>query len=68
MHRDSKLKTLQFKLDHWKGQTHPSRGVINNFIEITLQHGCSVNLRRIFRITFPKNTYDPHTLAIRTAI
>ena len=30
----------------------------SNFIEITLQHGCSpVNLLHIFRTTFPKNTY-----------
>ena len=29
----------------------------NNFIEITLRHGCSpVNLQHIFRTTFPKNT------------
>ena len=30
----------------------------SNFIEITLQHGCSpVNLLHIFRTPFPKNTY-----------
>ena len=29
----------------------------SNLIEITLRHGCSpVNLLRIFRIPFPKNT------------
>ena len=31
--------------------------VVNNFIEITLRHGCSpVNLLHIFRPPFPKNT------------
>ena len=41
---------------------HPFQSVISiqllcNFIEITLQHGCSpVNLLHIFRIPFPKNT------------
>ena len=41
---------------------HPCRGVISikfqsNFIEITLQHGCSpVNLLHIFRTPFPKDT------------
>ena len=41
---------------------HPCRSVISiklqsNFIEITLQHGCSpVNLLHIFRIPFTKNT------------
>ena len=29
---------------------------MNNFIEITLRHGCSVNLLHIFRTPFPKNT------------
>ena len=28
----------------------------NNFIEITLRHGCSVNVLHIFRTPFPKNT------------
>ena len=28
-----------------------------NFIEITLRHGCSLNLQHIFRATFLKNTY-----------
>ena len=42
---------------------HPCRGVISikllcNFIEIAFQHGCSfVNLLRIFRTPFFKNTY-----------
>ena len=32
--------------------------VAGNFIEIVLRHGCSpVNLRHIFRTSFPKNTY-----------
>ena len=41
---------------------HPCLGVIsiklrNNFIKITLRHGCSpVNLLHIFRTPFPKNT------------
>ena len=41
---------------------HPCRSVVSiksqsNFIEITLQHGCSpVNLLHIFRTLFPKNT------------
>ena len=41
---------------------HPCRSVIsvklqNNFIEITLRHGCSLlNLLHIFRVPFPKNT------------
>ena len=31
----------------------------NNFIEITLQHGCSpVDLHHIFRTPFPKNTSE----------
>ena len=34
-----------------------STKIQNNFIEITLQHGCSpVNLLHIFRTPFPKNT------------
>ena len=43
---------------------HPCRSVISvkllcNFIEITLQHGCSpVNLLHIFRTSFPKNTAE----------
>ena len=43
-------------------ETHPCRSVISikllcNFIEISLQHGCSpVNLLYIFRTSFPKNT------------
>ena len=42
---------------------HPCRSVISiklqsNFIEITLWHGCSpVNLLRIFRTLFSKNTF-----------
>ena len=42
---------------------HPCRSVIsiklqNNFIEISLQHGCfPVNLLHIFRTPFYKNTY-----------
>ena len=41
---------------------HPWRSVISttllcNFIEITLRHGCSLNLQHIFRATFLKNTY-----------
>ena len=45
---------------------HPCRGVISkklfcNFIEITLQHGCSpVNLLHIFRTTFPKKLLDSY--------
>ena len=36
---------------------YPCRNVICNFIEITLQHGCSsVNLLNIFRTPFYKNT------------
>ena len=36
---------------------HPCWSVICNFIEMTLQHGCSpVNLLHIFRIPFLKNT------------
>ena len=36
---------------------HACRSVICNFIEITLQQGCSpVNLLHIYRIPFPKNT------------
>ena len=40
---------------------HPRRSVIlikleNNFIEITLRHGCSINLLHIFRTPFLKNT------------
>ena len=43
-------------------RVHPCRSVISikllcNFIENTLQHGCSVvNLLHIFRIPFPKST------------
>ena len=43
-------------------EEHPCRIVISikilcNFIEITLQHGCSpINLLHIFRTSFPKNT------------
>ena len=49
----------------------PSRGVLkkryseniqSNFIEVTLQHGCSpVNLLHIFRTPFPKNTLPVDT-------
>ena len=37
---------------------HPCQGAISiNFIEIILRHGCSpVNLLRIFRTPFPRNT------------
>ena len=43
---------------------HPYQSVISiklqsNFIKIKLQHGCSpVHLLHIFRITFPKNTFE----------
>ena len=45
---------------------YPCRSVISikllsNFIEITLQHGCSsANLLHIFRTTLPKNTFSPY--------
>ena len=33
--------------------------MLSNFIEITLQHGCSpVNMLHIFRTAFYKNTYE----------
>ena len=40
---------------------HPCQSVVSlkllcNFIEITLWHGCSVNLLHIFRTPFTKNT------------
>ena len=38
---------------------HPCRGVIYNFIEISLQHGYSpVNLLHVFRAPFPKNNSE----------
>ena len=43
-------------------EEHPCRSVISvklqsNFIEITLQHGCSpVNLLHFFKTSFPYNT------------
>ena len=41
----------------------------SNFIEITLQHGCSpVDLLHIFRTTFPKNTSGGLLLNIKTEI
>ena len=49
---------------------HPRRSVIsiklqNNFIKITLRHGCSpVYLLHIFRIPFPKNTSERQFLQI----
>ena len=49
---------------------HPCRNVISikllcNFIEITLRHECSpVNLLRIFRTPFSKNTYGGMLLSI----
>ena len=40
----------------------------NNFIEITLRHGCSpVNLLHIFRSPFPKNTSGRRMLLVETS-
>ena len=60
--------TYYWKKMFWKHaanlqETHPCRNVISitllcNFIEVTLQHWCSlVNLLHIFRTSFHKNNY-----------
>ena len=69
-----RMKTRQLLINNWYlfFQKQPSRGVLrkrcseniqqiyrSNFIEIGLRHGCSpVNLLHVFRIPFPKNTYE----------
>ena len=67
----------------WKGvlktrikftREHPCRSATsiklqNNFIEITLRHGCSpVNLLYILRTPFPKNTTEGLVLTLGTNI
>ena len=52
---------------------HPRRSVISiklgsNFIEITLRHGCSINLLHIFRTPFLKNTSGWLLLLMSVAI
>ena len=37
-------------------QSSISKKLLNNFIEIAFQHGCSINLLHIFRTPFPKNS------------